>query len=67
MVAAFHGNIGCVRTLAEKEAGMRDGFDRTALIFAAHEGHFECVEILREKEAGRQNGYGRTAMSMAAG
>ena len=31
MVAAWYGHIGCVRILAQKEAGMKDSDGRTAL------------------------------------
>ena len=38
MVAAFYGKTGCVRILAEKEAGMKDGGSCTALMLAARGG-----------------------------
>ena len=46
MVAAFNGHTGCVRILAQKEAGMKDGSGRTALMMAAENGKVECVNLL---------------------
>ena len=46
MVAAYYGNAGCVRILAEKEARMQDGFNSTALVYAVYNDHLECVKIL---------------------
>ncbi len=50
MVAAHYGKTGCVRILAEKEAGMKDENGWTALILAAMNGHLECVKILAPLE-----------------
>ena len=58
MVAAFYGKTGCVRILAEKEAGRQDGYDghnRTALMLAARNGHLECVMVLASKECGKKD------------
>ena len=66
MVAACYGNAGCVQVLAEKEAKMQDGYNRTALMFAAENGHLECVKILAPLEKGMKNGYGSTAKSLAS-
>ena len=52
MVAARYGKTECVRILAEKEAGMQDGGNMTALMFAAENGYFGCMKFLLGEEAG---------------
>ena len=65
MVAAHYGHTGCVRILAEKEAGTQDELGETALMIAAEKGHLECVKILIEAEAGMRDSYGETALMKA--
>ena len=62
MVAANYGHAGCVRVLAEKEAGMQDEYRNTALMAAAQKGHPECVKILAPLEKGLKNNDGWTAL-----
>ena len=66
MVAAHCGKTECVKALAEKEAGMRDGSGLTALMAAACRGHLKCVEVLAPLEKGMRNSSGVTAQSLAA-
>jgi len=66
MVAANNGKTGCVRILAKKEAGMRDGYTWTAMMMAAWQGHLGCVEILAPLEKGmKDDHWGRSARSWA--
>jgi len=46
MIATFNGHTGCVRILAQKEAGMKDSDGRSALMYAAANGKVECVKVL---------------------
>jgi len=66
MVAAYYGNVDCVKMLAQQEDEMRDAFGNTALMVAAWKGCLECVKILAPLQKGVRNNAGFTALMHAA-
>ncbi|TNJ27587.1 Ankyrin repeat protein 1 [Giardia muris] len=50
MLAAREGFTEAVEVLLEREQGMKDGCDWTALMFAAQRGHKACLMLLRPYE-----------------
>ncbi|EFO65685.1 Kinase, NEK [Giardia lamblia P15] len=64
MCAAFLGDADAVRNNLQ-QAGMKDNYGQTALMWAARNGHSECVRLLVEKEGGMKNSSGWTALMKA--
>jgi ankyrin repeat protein len=62
VTACQHGFVGCVRLLADLEAGVGDCDGMTGLMYAARYGHTDCVRLLAEKEAKLTDECGCTAL-----
>ncbi|EFO61158.1 Kinase, NEK [Giardia lamblia P15] len=65
MCAACLGDADAVGNNLQ-QAGMKNNYGQTALMWAAQNGHLDCVRLLLEKEGGMKSNSGRTALMYAA-
>jgi ankyrin repeat protein len=69
-VAAIHGHEDILLYLIEKGAGLNDvdGYNNTALMYAAQKGHYGCADLLLQRGADKEHKEGkrgRTARQLA--